>query len=110
MTKAAALVDEMAKPRRKTNAALHVEISRPIAKVIPFPGNPSPRYVRDLVDLMLKVSWGHGEMLLSREKQAIWEDLVSAGADLDAVKRALRSVEAAVRIELWHRVLGDNHG
>jgi hypothetical protein len=78
---------------------------RPAAAVLIFTPFRPKQYVEELVRLMLSVDRARGEYRLGREMQVIEEDLVGAGAEPAAVDRALRSLEAAVRAELWHAVL-----
>lgn len=106
MTKAAAIVDQMIKPTRKADALLHVEIARPIAKVMVLPGRfRDEAYIRTHVSYVVRMEAEKGERHIARNLSAIERKLREMGVDEAEVAAELRMIGGAVRAELWRQIL-----
>jgi hypothetical protein len=91
---------------RRPPPELHVEIASAKAKVVPLPGHfRGADHVRRHVDYVLTCDAERGEQHVQRNLRAIRRTLDELGVDQDAAEREVKWFEAAVRSELWRRVL-----
>jgi Family of unknown function (DUF6074) len=85
---------------------LHVRIAEPKAKVMLLPGRfRGTGHVKRHVEFVLTRSAEQGEQHVQRNLRAIRRTLEEMGVDQEAIDAELRTIEAAVRAELWQQVL-----
>jgi Family of unknown function (DUF6074) len=83
---------------------LHVRIASP--KVMLLPGHfRGAAYVRGHVAYVLTRDAEQGEQHVQRNLNAIRRTLEEMGVEQDAIDAEVRTIEAAVRAEMWRRVL-----
>lgn len=92
--------------RPSSHGRLHIEIAPPRAKVILLPGRfRGPEYIRTHVSYVVKMDAEQGEQHIVRNLGAIEDKLRELGVNEPEIASELRSIEGAVRAELWRQVL-----
>lgn len=87
-------------------APLHIEIAPTKAKVIVLPGKfRGPEYIQTHVSYVVRMSAEKGEQHIVRNLSAIEDKLRELGIDEPTIAAELRSIEGAVRAEMWRQVL-----
>lgn len=98
-----------AKYRRASHSPshqLHIDLSLPKAKVLLLPGRfRTHHHVKRHVDYVITLAPDAGEQHVQRNLRALGMTLAEMGVDTAAANRELRRFEAAVRAEIWRRVL-----
>ncbi|WP_029084333.1 DUF6074 family protein [Bradyrhizobium sp. th.b2] len=90
----------------ESDPQLHIHIAAPTAKVFLLPGHfRDAAYVRRHVEFVLTRSAEQGEQHVRRNLGAIRMTLEEMGIDDGAIQAELRTIEAAVRAEIWKQVL-----
>lgn len=85
---------------------LHVNLAAPGAKVMLLPGRfRDAAFIRSHVDYVLGLSADRGEQHVQRNLRAVRRTLEEMGVGSGEIKTELKRIEAAVRAELWRRVL-----
>ncbi len=86
--------------------AAYRSIARPKAKVVLLPGRfRGPDYVKRHVSYVVAMDAQRGEHHVRRNLDAIRRRLDEIGVDKRDADREIRTIEAAVRRELWRQVL-----
>jgi hypothetical protein len=73
--------------------------------IVPFPRHRNRRFVRRHAARMAELSPVTAEKHLRHQLSIQVETMLKRGIDPDAVERERRSLETAIRAELWHLVL-----
>jgi hypothetical protein len=106
MVRAAKAEMSCASPRNDDHPRLHIHIAPPRAKVFLLRGRyRDAAYVKRHVAHVLTRSAEQGEANVVRNLKCIRENLEEMGIDKDAIDAEVRSIEAAVRAEIWRQVL-----
>lgn len=85
---------------------LHIKIDLPRSNVVLLPGHyRGADYIRRHVAHVLTRGAEQGEAHIVRNLNCIRENLEEMGIDSDAIDQEVRSIEAAVRAEIWRQVL-----
>jgi Family of unknown function (DUF6074) len=88
------------------DARLHVQIAPPVAKVLLLRGRfRDANYIRTHVGYVVDMGAERGEQHIVRNLACIRRNLEEMGVDRDVIDREVRSIEAAVRAELWRQIL-----
>jgi hypothetical protein len=112
MTETSAVIRLVKEARHKLQPAiaprdprLHIDIARPTAKVLLKRPYRDAEYVRRHVDYVVDMSADEGEAHIIRNLQCIRRNLEELGIDRKVIEQEVRSIEGAVRSELWRRIL-----
>jgi len=90
----------------KGDPRLHVHIASPTAKVMLLPGRfRGADFIKSHVAYVLARDAERGEQHVRRNLRAIRRTLEAMGVDQGAIDAEVRSVESAVRREIWRQVL-----
>ncbi|MGY4355540.1 hypothetical protein ACVWZR_004586 [Bradyrhizobium sp. i1.3.1] len=85
---------------------LRIRIAEPKAKVMLLPGRfRGAEYVKRHVAFVVGLDAERGEQHVQRNLDAIRRRLAEIGVDRDDADREVRTIEAAVRREIWQRIL-----
>jgi hypothetical protein len=92
--------------QRPDHPRLHVHIATVGAKVMLLPGRfRDADYLRRHVEYVLSRDAEQGEQHVLRNLGAIRRTLEEMGVDNEAIDAEVRTIEAAVRSEIWRQVL-----
>lgn len=108
MTKKSAVIGVVRDVRRTIapTARSSPKQSGPEAKVLLLPGRfRGPAYIARHVEFVLGLDAERGEAHVRRNLDAIRCRLDELGVDRDYADREVRSIESAVRRELWRQIL-----
>lgn len=112
MTERSALTRLVQEARRKLAPAprseeprLHINIERPTARVLLKRPYRDAAYVRTHVGYVVDMGAERGEAHIVRNLNCIRQNLEEMGIDGNIVDQEVRSIEAAVRAELWRQIL-----
>jgi hypothetical protein len=92
--------------RRGGGYRLHIHIAPPRAKVLLLRGRfRDAAYVRTHVGYVVDMGAERGEQHIVRNLDCIRRNLDEMGVDRNVIDQEVRSIEAAVRAELWRQIL-----